>query len=584
MATRLPPNPSVENLKKQAKTLKKAWREGDADALERIRAVHPRYSNASHQQLQAFKPRLTDCQLVLAREFGRESWRELKVAVESANQELPDQFVNLACLCYDDPHYDHRVLHAQAHEILLGNPWVRKANIWSAAAAGDTSAVKAFLDEDPQLVSRPGPHGWVPLICACYSRVKPVDPTHSTFGVADLLLDRGADPNAFTMKGNADERLDQTARRFSALTGIFGGGSTGVVNQPPHPHWRELAELLLGRGADPADEEALDHGQYDKRACLEILLRHGLNADARIQRSSTADKSGVGRLTVLGRELSLAAKSGHAETVRLLLAHQARTDETFQGKTPWEHAVARGHLEIARTLAAAGAPTSELDEAERFVSLCLAGDERGARAMLGHNPHLLAQAPKDMISLAAGAGRMDAVNLVADLGFDPNWIDDAAALHGVAGSGKFEMVRLLVKRGASLTLREPWYDATAVGWADFFGQVDLRDMLLREGPICIFDALYYDKIDRVADVLARDPGALNRPFAECISRVHKPEDWQTPLAMMVERGKTECVRGLLDQGADVTCRHPDGRSLLRVACDKGFEEIRGLLERHGAAA
>ena len=36
-----------------------------------------------------------------------------------------------------------------------------------------------------------------------------------------------------------------------------GGGSTGLANQPPHPRWRELAELLLERGADPADEQAL---------------------------------------------------------------------------------------------------------------------------------------------------------------------------------------------------------------------------------------------------------------------------------------------------------------------------------------
>lgn len=36
MTTSLPPNPSIENLKKQAKTLKKAWQAGEAGALERI--------------------------------------------------------------------------------------------------------------------------------------------------------------------------------------------------------------------------------------------------------------------------------------------------------------------------------------------------------------------------------------------------------------------------------------------------------------------------------------------------------------------------------------------------------------------
>src|SRR5579862_5692409 len=256
----LPENPSLDNLRKRAKALKRAWQKGDPEALERVRAVHPR----------AEKPRLADCQLVLAREYGFTAWRELKNAVESASHDLPDRFVGIACLCHDDPHYDHRSFHSRAREMLRQNLWIAGATIWSAAAAGNTAAIRAFLDEDPALVNRPGPHGWVPLICACYSRAS------NTLDAAKLLLDRGADPNASTLKRNADARLDQTPRRFTALTGLFGGGSTGLANQPPHPHWRELAELLLDRGADPADEQALIINPGDS---LEILLRHGLKPD-----------------------------------------------------------------------------------------------------------------------------------------------------------------------------------------------------------------------------------------------------------------------------------------------------------------
>jgi hypothetical protein len=281
MTASLPPHPSLENLKKQAKTLKSAWQEGDARALNRIRAVHPKFVNTTDDRLRAANPKLGDCQLVLARELGFDSWRDLKAAVESANREsakkesanedLPHQFVTIACLCHDDPHYDHRSFHAQAHAMLRENPWLAESTIWSAATAGNSAAINAFLDGDPGLVNRPGPYGWAPLICACYSRVDPSDPSHSTFEAAKVLLDRGADPNAFTMKGNADDRLDQTPRRFTALAGLFGGGSTGLANQPPHPRWRELAELLLERGANPADEMAL---ALNQDACLEMLRRH----------------------------------------------------------------------------------------------------------------------------------------------------------------------------------------------------------------------------------------------------------------------------------------------------------------------
>ena len=68
MNTSLPPNPSFENLKKQAKTLLKAWQIGDPDALARIRASHPQHAGKPDAHLRRAKSRLTDCQLVLARD------------------------------------------------------------------------------------------------------------------------------------------------------------------------------------------------------------------------------------------------------------------------------------------------------------------------------------------------------------------------------------------------------------------------------------------------------------------------------------------------------------------------------------
>ncbi len=579
MPTSLPANPSLENLKKQSKTLKRAWQAHDADALRRIRAVHPRFTNTSEAELRHAIPRLADCQLVLAREAGFNSWPQLKVAIQSAARDLPDQFISLACLCFDDPHYDHRMFHARAHEVLRTNPWLAGANIWTASTAGNTAAVRAFLDDNLDLINSPGPYGWVPLICACYSRAKPIDPVHSSFDVAKLLLDRGADPNAYTIKGNADERLDQTPRHFTALTGVFGGGSTGLSNEPQHPRWRELAELLLERGADPADEEAI---AKNPAASLEILLRHGLKPDA-IARRHTGN--GTANITLMGYALAVAALRGNLERVNLLLANGARTGEIWDGKTPWQHAMAKGHLEIARTLDAAGAPTAPLDELEQFVSLCLAGDRSATRALLDRAPDLVQRAPKDMAHRAVGVQRKDAVELVLDLGFDPNWIEDNAAIH-IAGvlASQPEILRILLQRGASLTLREPWYDGTAIGWADFGGDLELRDKLLDEPGICLFDALQFNRLDRIPDILERDPAALERPFAKCLTREPKPEDWQTPLMRMIEQGKTEAVRALLEYGPDITSHYPDGRTLLQLARDKGFHEIADLLRNRDANA
>lgn len=565
MTGTLPVNPSLENLKKQAKTLLKACRKRDPEAYARVRAGHPRYERLSDTEFAASEVRLSDCQLILAREAGFASWPQLKIALQAAERELADEFVEVACLCYDDPHYDHRSFHARAHEMLRENAWLAAANIWSACAAGNAAAADSFLDSQPEIVNRPGPHGWVPLICACYSRVKPLDPGHSTFAVAKLLLDRGADPNCYTIKYNDPPGSDR-ARRFTALSGLFGGGSTGFTNQPAHTHWRDLAELLLMCGADPADEMAL---AINQNACLEMLLRYGLKAEAMAREG----------ITLMGRALSQAARVGDLQQVRLLLDHGARTDERFRGKLPWEHAMRLGRLEVARALEQAGAPTAEMDDVGRFISLCMAADERGARAMLERDPDLRKRAPHDLVHRAVWTQRKEAVQLTLDLGFDPNAIEDNAAIHhaGVLAENE-KILRLLLDRGASLKLRDPWYDGTGIGWADFFHYTELRDKLLSEPGICLFDALDLGRLERVPEILERDPEALERPFAKCLSRAPRDEDWQTPLVRTVVRGKADGVRVLLEHGANVNARHPDGRSLLQVAHDEGRKEIAALLE------
>lgn len=106
----------------------------------------------------------------------------------------------------------------------------------------------------------------------------------------------------------------------------------------------------------------------------------------------------------------------------------------------------------------------------------------------------------------------------------------------------------------------------------FLDRPEVRDKLLSEGAICLFDALDHDRLDRVPDVLTRDPESLNRPFAKCLTRAPNPQDWQTPLARMVDRGKTAAVRALLEHGAAVTAGDLD------IARAKGLVEIGDLLE------
>ncbi len=74
----LPPNPSLEHLKSQAKQLLKGHKEGSVDALQRIRSFFPKLSDATDAEIQDAAFGLQDAQLTIAREYGFASWTRLK--------------------------------------------------------------------------------------------------------------------------------------------------------------------------------------------------------------------------------------------------------------------------------------------------------------------------------------------------------------------------------------------------------------------------------------------------------------------------------------------------------------------------
>src|SRR5689334_8738143 len=73
--------PSLEQLKKQARDLLKQMRMSAVEALQRVRTSHPRL--VDKRSIEAAKLSLSDAQLVIAREYGFESWPKLKRHVES---------------------------------------------------------------------------------------------------------------------------------------------------------------------------------------------------------------------------------------------------------------------------------------------------------------------------------------------------------------------------------------------------------------------------------------------------------------------------------------------------------------------
>src|SRR5262245_54803676 len=83
----LPARPNLEMQHKRAKELVRAAWSGDADALTRIRVLHPMPPAPDTLKL-------ADAQLVIARGYGFESWAAMKQKIDSLTKSPVEQFLD----------------------------------------------------------------------------------------------------------------------------------------------------------------------------------------------------------------------------------------------------------------------------------------------------------------------------------------------------------------------------------------------------------------------------------------------------------------------------------------------------------
>src|SRR6478752_5402928 len=382
----LPENPRLEHLRRQARTLLRQFRAADAEALALLREHHPR----PHEPL-----RLADAQLVVARSYGFASWPALRRHMDVVGRfarsphtvppsaDAADELLRLGCVRYGG---DSRADQARAAALLAEHPELSGANLFTAAATGDSVAARAFLDGDPDGANRPGgAFGWEPLLYLAYSRIG-----GDALPVARLLLDHGADPDA--------GYLWEGTYPFTALTGAFGGGEDRG-NQPPHSQGLALARMLLEAGADPNDSQALYNRQFEPDdAHLRLLIEFGLGTDRdgpwhRLLRSSHGTPA-----QLLEDVLSYAGRYDRPSWAQLALAAGADPDgcgtrhPQFAGRTPLDNAIRQGGRAVAEMLLAAGASPVAADGVDEFVSLCLAGEREMVQKRRAADPGVVALA------------------------------------------------------------------------------------------------------------------------------------------------------------------------------------------------
>jgi len=270
----LSPRIDLEQSRKQAKDLLKAFRAGDPEAFERVRWNHPRFRGLADDQIRDRRFVLADAQLVVARLHEFESWPKLLRHIERLERRDPrvQRFEDAA----------------------------------DAIVAGDVATLRTLLRDHPDLVRERSTRAHAaPLLhyvaangVEGYRQISP----HNAVEIATVLLDAGAE-------------VDATSEAYGGGWTALGLASTST---PPHRAGVQipLIELLLERGA------AID-GVRPGRGSVRDALANGCPEAARAlaDRGARVDDviaaAGVGRLDLVEQ---LADGASERDLERALIA------------------------------------------------------------------------------------------------------------------------------------------------------------------------------------------------------------------------------------------------------------------------
>jgi len=235
--------------------------------------------------------------------------------------------------------------------------------------------------------------------------------------------------------------------RATLLHYIAANGVEGIRQRTP-PNAVEVARVLLDAGADP-DALAV---MYDNLCTTMSML------------VSSAHPAGAGL---------------QADLAELLLDYGA----SHKGPgSEWQSdimtALAFGYWKTAERLAARGAPADTLPAAaglgrvEETTRLLPTADDRSKHIAL---------------ALAAQHGHADVVRILLDAGEDPNrfcpegFHSHATPLHNAISSGRDNVVKLLLDRGARTDIKDAIFEGTPLDWAVYCKRPEIADELRSRG-------------------------------------------------------------------------------------------------------
>jgi ankyrin repeat protein len=354
---KVPPKPSLRQLRNQAKNLLRALQAGEPDAIRRIGKSHPRFSDSSQAEIAAAKIVLADAQFVVARELGFDSWPRLKKHFDSLSRSATNM-----------------------HRLVI---------------EGNMQAMQEAVAQDPESVNEPNESGLSPLYTAalCHNRQ-----------AINFLLEHGAIADIFAcaILGKATDAEILLKRNPDLARATTPDGMTALHYAARSGH-RDVVEILLRYHSDvnaldnrsrTALLEACHGGPWKFEPAediIQLLLDHSAQVDL-IQAAATGrtdliasildrDRGVIDSLDAEGKTaLFHAAQNNRLAAVKLLVERGADVNRSDAvGSAALHRTSQQCSDELIQYLIDHGADA-------HLCCYVACGDEAGTRKMLARRP------------------------------------------------------------------------------------------------------------------------------------------------------------------------------------------------------
>ncbi|KAI6171416.1 Kallikrein-4 [Aphelenchoides bicaudatus] len=430
-----------------------------------------------------------------------------------------------------------------------------------AARKGYYRIAKILIKKDPKLVNITNKYRQTPLHIAS---------ENGHCDIVKFLVKNRADVNAL-----AKFTTDDSPTEYPSVSALYLAALNGSV---------ECVRILLDNGADinhktksgqTALHIASQEGNYD---IVKLLVERGADIEIKSNNGKTA--------------LQVATNK---EIIRYLVKHS---------KYPVHNAVSLNSTDVLNELISSNVSINTTNENQQTPLHVAAwkGNYEVAKVLIKKDPQLINATDKYHmfpIHYAARNGHCDIIKLLLSNGADVNalarFTDDSpttppsvSALYWAARKGSVECVRILLDNGADINHQDR-YGQTALHVASQYGYYEAAKALIDKDLQLINSTdkdhwypLHYATFKRHCDIVKLL--LENNADVNALSNFNNDDPTTSPhvsaLYLSASYGHTECVRTLLNNGADITHQTHQGYTALHIASKYGnYDVVKALIDK-----